>query len=94
MFFLRFHLQVWILLLIGFNSWVFQHEVGHAAYLNAQKQMDEIQTTIATKTSTIKEMKTELKKNELESSKAHKEEQVSDLGINIFYYFSAYELID
>ncbi|KAJ0454757.1 putative structural maintenance of chromosomes protein [Helianthus annuus] len=52
-----------------------KHEAGRAAYSNGQKQLDEIQKRIVTNTSRIEEMKTRLKKNELESSKAHKVEQ-------------------
>ncbi|KAI7744570.1 hypothetical protein M8C21_012844 [Ambrosia artemisiifolia] len=52
-----------------------KHEAGRVAYINGQKQLDEIQKRIVTNTSRIEEMKTKLKKNELESSKAHKIEQ-------------------
>ncbi|KAK9064798.1 hypothetical protein SSX86_016180 [Deinandra increscens subsp. villosa] len=52
-----------------------KHEAGRAAYVNGQKQLDDLQKRIVTNTSRIEEMKTRLKKNELESSKAHKIEQ-------------------
>ncbi|XP_071704050.1 structural maintenance of chromosomes protein 4-like [Rutidosis leptorrhynchoides] len=52
-----------------------KHEAGRAAYVNAQKQLDEIQKRIATTNSSIEDMKNKLKKNEVESSKARKVEQ-------------------
>nr|XP_043607688.1 structural maintenance of chromosomes protein 4 [Erigeron canadensis] len=52
-----------------------KHEAGRAAYLDAQKQLDDIQKKIVTNTSSIKDMQTKLEKNKLESSKARNLEQ-------------------
>lgn len=52
-----------------------KHEAGHVAYSDAQKQLDEIQKKVETKTSSIKDMQTKLEKNKVESAKARKVEQ-------------------
>ncbi|KAL6960771.1 Structural maintenance of chromosomes protein 4 [Sarracenia purpurea var. burkii] len=52
-----------------------KHESGRAAYKNAQKQMNDIQTKIGTKNSGILSIQNELEKNRLDALEAHKVEQ-------------------
>ncbi|KAL4569748.1 hypothetical protein LXL04_025390 [Taraxacum kok-saghyz] len=52
-----------------------KHEAGRVAYLDAQKQLDDIQKKVETKTSSIKDLQTKIKENKLDSSKARKLEQ-------------------
>ncbi|KAL4568471.1 hypothetical protein LXL04_024084 [Taraxacum kok-saghyz] len=52
-----------------------KHEAGRVAYLDAQKQLDDIQKKVETKTSSIKDLQTKIEKNKLDSSKARKLEQ-------------------
>lgn len=63
-----------------------QHEAGRAAYEDAQKQINEINARIETKTSTVKDIENKLVKLKLEASEARKLEQVS-------YYHNGFALM-
>ena len=53
-----------------------QHEAGRAAFEDAQKQMNDIQGKISTKTASMKNVQKELQKKKLDALEARKVEQV------------------
>lgn len=66
-----------------------QHEAGHAAYENAKKKIVEVNATVETKTSAVKDIENELVKVKLEASEARKLEQVSCYHDNLPLMFSS-----
>lgn len=55
---------------------MFQHEAGRAAFVEAQKQMENILERIETKTASIAKIQTDLEQGKLEALEARKVEQV------------------
>lgn len=65
---------------------MFQHEGDRVAFDDARKQMDNILKSKEEKSSSIEQIKNELKERKLESLKAQEEEQVL-VSRAIFYCF-------
>lgn len=71
-----------------------QHEAGHAAYEDAKKKIVEINATVETKTSAVKDIESELVKVKLDASEARKLEQVSCYHGNLPLCFLLIPILD
>lgn len=68
---------------------LFQHEAGHAAFTDAQKQVDVILGKLKTKTASIADIQIDIDKKKLEVLRARKVEQVCVfIVINLNFKFT------